>query len=79
MLSVRRGATVAQQMDSLGYTRADGRLDDQDVRAQRLGHALRRLAAELVDAKEHVRRLQRENDSLRSQLGVAAAGDEPDR
>ena len=76
MLALRCGATVDQQMDPLGYTRTDGRLDDQDVRAQRLGHALRRLAAELVDAKEQVRQLQRENDSLRSQLGVAAAGDE---
>jgi hypothetical protein len=63
-------------MDPIGESRSGGRLEDQDVRALRLGNALHRLAAELVEEREHVRRLRRENDDLRSQLGIAAARDQ---
>lgn len=41
---------------------------EREVRAERLGHALRGLAAELVDERRKVAELRREVAQLRSQL-----------
>jgi cell division protein FtsB len=43
---------------------------------ERIGHALRSLAAELVDEKRRVARLQRENRELRAQLEALKPGDD---
>jgi hypothetical protein len=41
---------------------------DHEFRAERLGYALRRLAADLVEARRDAMQLRRENDELRSEL-----------